>query len=82
MNLAKPEQQAAPVWTAFFLPPKRVIGPSPAQSVSKLEIPRFSSVTLPLPNGNQANTERSDESSFRITGRGARFDTLWARSGH
>jgi hypothetical protein len=48
-----------------------------AQSVSKLQIPRFSTVTLPLPEGYQANTERSDESSFPITGRGARFDTLW-----
>ncbi|WP_143048340.1 hypothetical protein [Burkholderia sp. WP9] len=32
MNLAKPAQHAAPVWAAFFLPPKRVIGPAPART--------------------------------------------------
>ena len=51
-----------------------------AQSVSKVEIPRFSGVTLPLPKGYEANIERSDESGFPLTGRGARFDTVWAKS--
>ena len=55
---------------------------SSAEGVSKLEILRFSGVTLPLPKGYEANTERSDESSFTRTGRGARFDTVWARKGH
>jgi hypothetical protein len=51
-----------------------VQGPLVAQGMSKLEIPRFSGVTLPLPKGCEANTERSDESSFPLSGRGARFD--------
>lgn len=52
--------------------------PFRVQTVSKLEIPRFSGVTLPLPQRYQANTERSDEPSFQLTGRSARFDTVWA----
>ena len=50
-----------------------------AEGVSKLEILRFSGVTLPLPKGYEANTARFDESTFSPAGRGARFDTVWAR---
>ena len=49
-----------------------------AQGVSKLEILGFSGVTSPFPKGYEANTERSDESTFSLTGRGGRFDTVWA----
>ena len=52
-----------------------------AQGVSKLEILGFSGVTSPFPKGYEANTERSDESTFSLTGRGGRFDTVWAKTG-
>lgn len=54
----------------------------PTEGVSKLEILRFSGVTSPLPEGYEANTARSDESTFSLAGRGARFDTVWTRCGH
>src|ERR1700730_9043184 len=53
-----------------------------AQGVSKLEILGFSGVTSPFPKGYEANTERSDESTFSLTGRGGRFDTVWDKSRH
>src|ERR1700738_4008958 len=52
-----------------------------AQGVSELEILGFSGVTSPFPKGYEANTERSDESTLSLTGRGARFDTVWAKPG-
>jgi hypothetical protein len=55
-------------------------GHKATEGVSKLEFLRFSGVTLPLPKGYEANTARSDESTFSLAGRGARFDTVWARS--
>ena len=51
------------------------------KGVSKLEILGFSGVTSPFPKGYEANTERSDESTFSLTGRGGRFDTVWAKTG-
>jgi hypothetical protein len=52
-----------------------------AEGVSKLKIHRFWGVTLPLPECDEADTERSGGSTSQLNGSGARFDTVWAEPG-